>query len=159
MIRAYRLYTGPDGNSHVTAGTIHPDVFVNATSIHFKETASHSNYDWHNDPVPQYVLTLSGILEFTTKGGETFTLHPGDVLDRFMFEAPRNALLIGDALIGGEFAAGMSDESDARDLDGVEEEELCVASGRGVEVRVGRELCCSDGEGFAKCHRGQRVSG
>jgi quercetin dioxygenase-like cupin family protein len=80
MIRAYRLYTGPDSDSHVTVGSIHPDVLVNATSIHFKETAAHSNYDWHNDPVPQYVLTLSGILEFTTKGGETFTLKPGDVL-------------------------------------------------------------------------------
>ncbi len=80
MIRAYRLYTGSDGDSHVTAGAIHPDVLVNTRSIHFKETAAHSSYDWHNDPVPQYVLTLSGILEFTTKGGETFTLNPGDVL-------------------------------------------------------------------------------
>lgn len=80
MIRAYHLYTGPDGDSHVTVGSIHPDVLVNASSIHFKETAAHSNYDWHNDPVPQYVLTLSGILEFTTKGGETFILEPGDVL-------------------------------------------------------------------------------
>ena len=80
MIRAYRLFTGPDGDSHVTQGSIRPDVLVNAKSIHFKETAAHSDYDWHNDPTPQYVLTLSGILEFTTKGGETFTLHPGDVL-------------------------------------------------------------------------------
>lgn len=80
MIRAYRLYTGTDGDSHVTVGSIHPDVLINATSIHFKETAAHSNYDWHNDPTPQYVLTLSGILEFTTKGGETFTIKPGDVL-------------------------------------------------------------------------------
>ena len=80
MIRAYRLYTGTDGDSHVTVGSVHPDVMVNATSIHFKETPSHSNYDWHNDPTPQYVLTLSGVLEFTTRGGETFTVHPGDVL-------------------------------------------------------------------------------
>jgi quercetin dioxygenase-like cupin family protein len=80
MIRAYRLYTGPDGNSHVKAGSIRSEVFVNATSIHFKETPAKSSYDWHNDPVPQYVLTLSGILEFTMKGGETFTLHPGEVL-------------------------------------------------------------------------------
>jgi quercetin dioxygenase-like cupin family protein len=80
MIRAYRLYTGPDGNSHVTAGSIRPEVLVNAVSIHFKETAAHSTYDWHNDPTPQYVLTLSGILEFTTKGGETFIINPGDVL-------------------------------------------------------------------------------
>jgi quercetin dioxygenase-like cupin family protein len=81
MIRAYRLYTGPDGDSHVTVGSVRPEVLVNARSIHFKETAAHSNYDWHNDPVPQYVLTLSGILEFTTKGGETFTLNPGYVLN------------------------------------------------------------------------------
>ncbi len=80
MIRAYRLYTGPDDNSHVEAGSLRPDVLVQATSIHFKETAAHSDYNWHNDPVPQYVITLSGILEFTTKGGESFTLHPGDVL-------------------------------------------------------------------------------
>lgn len=80
MICAYRLFTGPDGDSHVTQGSIHPDVLVKATTIHFKETAPHSDYDWHNDPIPQYVLTLSGILEFTTKGGEKFTLHPGEVL-------------------------------------------------------------------------------
>ena len=80
MIRAYRIYTGPDGDSHVTVGSVRPDVLVSATSIHFKETAAHSDYGWHNDPVPQYVLTLSGILEFTTKGGETFTIKPGDVL-------------------------------------------------------------------------------
>jgi quercetin dioxygenase-like cupin family protein len=80
MIRAYRLYTGSDGNSHVTKGSIRPEIFVNATSIHFKETPTHSSFDWHNDPVPQYVLTLSGILEFTMKGGETLTLCPGDVL-------------------------------------------------------------------------------
>jgi quercetin dioxygenase-like cupin family protein len=80
MIRAYRIYTGPDGDSHVTTGSVRPEVLVNAISIHFKETAAHSNYDWHNDPTPQYVLTLSGILEFTTKGGETFIINPGDVL-------------------------------------------------------------------------------
>ena len=80
MIRAYRLFTGPDGDSRVAQGSIRPEVLVNVTSIHFKETPAHSDYDWHNDPVPQYVLTLSGILEFRTKGGETFTLHPGEVL-------------------------------------------------------------------------------
>jgi quercetin dioxygenase-like cupin family protein len=28
----------------------------------------------------QYVITLAGVLEFTTVGGETFTIHPGEVL-------------------------------------------------------------------------------
>ena len=53
---------------------------VDAQSIEFKEAAAHSSFDWHNDPIPQYVITLSGVLEFATLGGETFTIHPGDVL-------------------------------------------------------------------------------
>ncbi len=80
MVRAYRLYTGSDGNSHVEQGCISDNALVAAESILFKETPAHSSYDWHNDPIPQYVITLSGVLEFSTKTGETFTLHPGDVL-------------------------------------------------------------------------------
>lgn len=80
MIRAYRLRTGTDGNSHVERGAVNPDKLVDARSIHFKETPAHSSFDWHNDPIPQYVITLAGVLEFTTKGGETFAIHPGEVL-------------------------------------------------------------------------------
>ncbi len=80
MIRAFRIYTGPDGDSHVVKGAVNTDKLVDAESIHFKETPANSSYSWHNDPVPQYVITLAGILEFTTKGGETFTIHPGDIL-------------------------------------------------------------------------------
>ena len=80
MIRAYRLYTGTDGNSHVVTGTVSGGKFVDADSIEFKETAPHSALDWHNDPTPQYVITLAGVLEFTTVGGEKFTVRPGDVL-------------------------------------------------------------------------------
>ena len=80
MIRAYRLYTGPDGHSHVVRGSVNDNHLVKAESILFKETPAHAAYDWHNDPVPQYVITLAGVLEFTTVGGETFTIRPGDVL-------------------------------------------------------------------------------
>lgn len=80
MIRAYYLYTGEDGNSHVQRGSVSENVLVEVESIHFKETPSHSSFDWHNDPIPQYVITLSGVLEFTTVGGEKFTIHPGEVL-------------------------------------------------------------------------------
>ena len=80
MIRAYRLYTGPDGHSHVVRGSVSDNHLVKAESILFKETPAHSSYDWHNDPIPQYVITLAGVLEFTTVGGETFTVRPGDVL-------------------------------------------------------------------------------
>ena len=80
MIRAYRLVTGPDGNSHVVRGTVNPDKLVDAVSIHFKETPPNSSYAWHDAPNFQYVITLAGVLEFTTVGGETFTIHPGEVL-------------------------------------------------------------------------------
>ena len=80
MIKAYHLYTGPDGDSHVTQGSVSVKELVAAETIHFEETPPHSSLDWHNAPVPQYVITLAGILEFTTKGGETFTIHPGEIL-------------------------------------------------------------------------------
>jgi hypothetical protein len=70
MLKAYRLFTGADGNSHVERGTVETDQLVDAVSVSFKETPAHSSLDWHNDPVPQYVITLSGVLEFTTVGGE-----------------------------------------------------------------------------------------
>jgi quercetin dioxygenase-like cupin family protein len=68
MIRAYHLYAGSDGNSHVVRGSVSESKLVEAQSILFKETPPHSSFDWHNDPSPQYVLTLSGVLEFTTVG-------------------------------------------------------------------------------------------
>lgn len=80
MIPAYRLFTGPDGDSHVQRGSIAETIAVAAQSVEFKETPAHSALDWHNDPIPQYVITLSGMLEFSTRGGETFVLHPGEVL-------------------------------------------------------------------------------
>lgn len=80
MIRAYQLYTGADGDSHVLLGSMSESALVEAESILFKETPPRSSLDWHNDPIPQYVITLSGVLEFTTLGGETFNIYPGDVL-------------------------------------------------------------------------------
>jgi len=80
MIKAYRLYTGPDGHSHVTSGSIINHDLVAVESIHFEETPAHSSLDWHTAPTSQYVITLAGVLEFVTHGGETFTLHPGEIL-------------------------------------------------------------------------------
>ena len=61
---------------HTLGGNDRTDV----VAIHFKETPPHSSFDWHEAPEPQYVITLAGTLEFTTRGGETFVLRPGDVL-------------------------------------------------------------------------------
>lgn len=67
MIKAYKLYTGEDGDSHFMRGVV-------------METPPHGRYDWHTAPEEQYVITLYGILEFTTRGGDSFVLRPGDVL-------------------------------------------------------------------------------
>jgi quercetin dioxygenase-like cupin family protein len=84
-----RLYTGPDGQSHFDVGTVDlPHIqgasrrspSARATAVSFEETPAHSSLDWHRAPVRQYVITLSGTLEFETKLGEKFTLAPGTVL-------------------------------------------------------------------------------
>jgi quercetin dioxygenase-like cupin family protein len=65
----------PMWRGSVTAGKL-----VEAESILFNETPAHSSLDWHDAPTTQYVITLSGVLEFTTMDGETFTIHPDEVL-------------------------------------------------------------------------------
>ena len=80
LFRSFKLYTGPDNASHVLEGTIDETDRTDVVAIHFKETPAHSSFDWHDAPEPQYVITLSGTLEFTTRDGETFIVHPGDVL-------------------------------------------------------------------------------
>lgn len=80
MITAYLLYTGADGDSHVRRGSVEGERLVEAQSIIFRETPAHSALDWHVAPTTQYVITLTGVLEFTTRGGEVFTVHPGEIL-------------------------------------------------------------------------------
>jgi len=79
-IRAFKLYTGPDLVSHALEGTIDEKDRTDVIAIHFEETRAHSSDDWHVSPELQYVITLSGTLEFTTRDGETFVVRPGDVL-------------------------------------------------------------------------------
>ena len=89
MIRCVRMWTGPDGNSLFEEGSLslaegERGDFIGkpaaAKNISFRETASGGSFEWHQDPVPRYVITLSGTLEFETKSGATFTIRPGDIL-------------------------------------------------------------------------------
>jgi len=84
-----RLFTGSDGESHFERGTVELPMFhgtshrsrpAKATEITFAESPPGSSLDWHRAPVRQYVITLSGTLEFATRLGETFELAPGVVL-------------------------------------------------------------------------------
>ncbi|MBA7465636.1 hypothetical protein ES707_00806 [subsurface metagenome] len=89
MIRCVRLWTGEDGNSHFEEGSI--DLAPGArgdwlsskamaASVSFQETASGGAFAWHTAPVRQFVITLSGTLDFQTREGKHFMLHPGDIL-------------------------------------------------------------------------------
>jgi quercetin dioxygenase-like cupin family protein len=89
MIRCVRMWTGEDGDSLFEegwidlAGGIRGDSVgkaVPVVELSFQETQSGGSYKWHQDPVPRFVITLSGTLEFKTKSGATFIIRPGDVL-------------------------------------------------------------------------------
>ena len=79
-MRVVHLFTGPDGQSHVRDDERSLDGWERASGIRFEETAAGRALDWHVAPRRQYVITLTGHLEFTTRGGETFAIAPGDVL-------------------------------------------------------------------------------
>jgi quercetin dioxygenase-like cupin family protein len=83
------LYTGSDGDSHFSEGEVELSRVAGpsaqspvgpAAAVSFEETAAGSSLSWHNAPERQYVITLSGTLEFEMRGGARFTLAPGDVL-------------------------------------------------------------------------------
>jgi len=80
MIKAYKIFTGADGHTHIAEGTVTENQLFTAESIRFKETPAHSVYEWHTAPTIQYVLTLTGTLEFETFSGQSFVLKPGEVL-------------------------------------------------------------------------------
>ncbi|MVN23338.1 cupin domain-containing protein [Mucilaginibacter arboris] len=80
MIKAYQLITGVDGHSHILIGHVAENSISKAVSIHFKETPAGTFYNWHPAPATQFVLTLTGTLEFTVFSGEKFTLKTGEVL-------------------------------------------------------------------------------
>ncbi len=89
MIRCVRIWTAEDGNSRFEEGVIdmpqgeRGDVLsatAAAASISFRETRAGGAFEWHDAPTRQFVVTLSGTLDFQTRGGEHFILRPGDIL-------------------------------------------------------------------------------
>jgi quercetin dioxygenase-like cupin family protein len=89
MIRCVRLWSGPDQNSHFEEGSLaleagsRGDLLTGklpVMTVSLQETSSGGAFDWHTAPVRQLVVTLSGTLDFQTRGGDHFRLHPGDIL-------------------------------------------------------------------------------
>ncbi len=89
VIRCVRIWTGQDGNSHFEEGAIElaggarGDMLsgkASTISVSFQETASGGTFAWHDAPARQFVITLSGTLDFQTRNGEHFMIRPGDIL-------------------------------------------------------------------------------
>jgi quercetin dioxygenase-like cupin family protein len=89
MIRCVRIWTGEDGDSHFEEGAIdfadraRGDLLSGKTgtvSVSFQETEAGGTFAWHDAPIRQFVITLSGTLDFQTRGGKHFAIRPGDIL-------------------------------------------------------------------------------
>ncbi len=79
-MNAFKLFTGSDNASPLTTGTLAFDHRTCAVAVRFKESPPHSAFDWHEAPERQYVITLAGTLEFTTRDCEKCIIRPGEVL-------------------------------------------------------------------------------
>ncbi len=89
MIRCVRIWTGDEGNSLFEEGTLdlskgdRGDVLSDklaTSSISYRETKSGGAFARHDAPTRQFVITLSGTLEFKTATGATFRINTGDIL-------------------------------------------------------------------------------
>lgn len=92
LMSMFRMYTGDDGDSHFEKisvelkgaanegkGKAMSDL-IDAHEIQFAESPAGGSFDWHNAPRRQYVITLSGQLEFESRKGEKHVVNPGDVM-------------------------------------------------------------------------------
>ena len=72
-IETWRIGTKEHGH-----GTFVSDL-IECHSIRIAETEPGGSYDWHPAPRKQYVITLTGTVEFTFGHGDILIVKPGDV--------------------------------------------------------------------------------
>jgi hypothetical protein len=78
-----RLYTGPDGQTHIEAMTLdnHPELgqLQKAAGIQFRSAPPGHFIDWHPAPRRQFVITISGEVEIGLADGSVHHFGPGHV--------------------------------------------------------------------------------
>jgi len=81
-MKTFRLYTGPDGQSHVErvdlASTPEWTKGLGATQISFRTWPRGEFLDWHPAPRRQFVIVLSGQLEIGLGDGSKHVFGAGD---------------------------------------------------------------------------------
>jgi quercetin dioxygenase-like cupin family protein len=93
MARIWRVYSGGDGQSHLTEVELAMKPFVDvegahgqsaptqaATGITFRVSPPGYVLDWHCAPRRQYSISLSGTAEIEVGDGTIARVHPGDVV-------------------------------------------------------------------------------
>jgi quercetin dioxygenase-like cupin family protein len=82
MNKTHRLYTGPDGQSHIEAVDIEKKADwlkgLPTTQISFRVWPKGEFLDWHPAPRRQFVIILSGQLEIGCGDGTKQVFGPGD---------------------------------------------------------------------------------
>ena len=82
MRKTWRLYTGPDGQSHVEPIDVEKTADwlkgLAASQIAFKVWPAGNFLDWHPAPRRQFVIILSGQLEIGLGDGSKHVFGPGD---------------------------------------------------------------------------------
>ena len=82
MKKTHRLYTGPDGQSHIEPIDIEKNADwlkgLPATQISFRVWPKGEFLDWHPAPRRQFVIILSGQLEIGCGDGTRQVFGPGD---------------------------------------------------------------------------------
>ena len=82
MKKTWRLYTGPDGQSHIEAIDIEQKADwlkgLPASQISFRVWPKGQFIDWHPAPRRQFVIILSGQLEIGCGDGSKQVFGPGD---------------------------------------------------------------------------------
>lgn len=78
-MEVHRLYTGDDGRSHIEKLDIPIPKQLSATQIQFRVAEVGRFQDWHPAPRRQYILNLSGAVEFGLGDGSKHVLGPGQV--------------------------------------------------------------------------------
>ncbi len=88
-MQVWRIYSDAQGETHFSkieielqdAGSIGLlSKLESASGIIFRETSESYDYQWHNTPRRQYVIILSGRVDFTVSDGECRRFGTGDVV-------------------------------------------------------------------------------
>ncbi|MGI8854152.1 MAG: hypothetical protein ACR2JW_00245 [Thermomicrobiales bacterium] len=89
MMHYFRIYAGPDGESHFEdveivlhgrpGGSEYSDL-VPGSGVIFRRSPADQLLDWHPAPRRQFVITLSGEAEVEASDGEVRRIGPGTIM-------------------------------------------------------------------------------